>query len=226
MSDSRFFHVESKSYEIARYVNELRIIERGQKHFSHVTMGLVTARWCHDILLEFVTLPPDQNAFRSFREGNRVFVIQKQRNGKGRFASVTVLGDTKDKGSVIIPEGRGAGGWRGFSQEINGVLTPAVSAVHHNRRQAPVPDGSGTQRRSNSNGDERSVKEVVILGNQIPKISHANAVSAVDSRKGSIADSMELFLKVILQFGPDNKWVVQWAGVMDKPSGDPVIIQT
>jgi hypothetical protein len=109
MGDSRFFHVESKSYEIARHVNELRIIERGQKHLSHVTMGLATARWCHDILLEFATLPPDQNAFRSFREGNKVFVIQKQRNGKGRFASVTVLGETKDRGSVIIPEGREQG---------------------------------------------------------------------------------------------------------------------
>jgi hypothetical protein len=226
MGDSRFFHVESKSYEIVRHVNDLRIIERGQKHLSHVTMGFATARWCHDILLEFANLPPDQNAFRSFREGNKVFVIQKQRNGKGRFASVTVLGETKDKGSVIIPEGRGAGGWRGFSQEINGVLTPAVSALNHHRRQAPLLDGSGIQRSSHSNGDERSFKEVVILGNQIPKISHANAASAVESRKCSIADSMEMFLKVILQCGPDNKWVVQWAGVMDKPGGDPVIIQT
>ena len=32
-----------------------------------------------------------------------------------------VLGDTKSKGSVIILEGRAAGGWRGFSQEINGI---------------------------------------------------------------------------------------------------------
>ena len=97
-------------------------------------MGLATARWYHDILLEFATLPPDQNAFRSFREGNKVCVIQKQRNRKGRFAFVTVLGEIKDKGYVIIPKGRGAGGWRGFSQEINGILTPAVSVLNHHRR--------------------------------------------------------------------------------------------
>jgi hypothetical protein len=47
---------------------------------------------------------------------------------------VTVLGETKNKGSVIIPKGRGAGGWRGFSQEINGILTPAVSVLNHHRR--------------------------------------------------------------------------------------------
>jgi hypothetical protein len=225
MGDSQFFHVESKSYELARHGNELRIIERGQKHLSHVTMGLATAQWCHDILVEFATLPPNQNAFRSFREGNKVFVIQKQRNGKGRFASVTVLGETKEKGSVIILEGRGAGGWRGFSQEINGVLTPAISTLNDKRRQMPLPTGAGAQRSSNSNGDSRSFKEVVIRGNPIPKLSHDNAGSAVDSRKCSNADSMEIFLKVILECGPDNKWVVQWAGVMDKPSGDPVIIQ-
>ena len=154
-----------------------------------------------------------------------MFVIQKQRNGKGRFASVIVLGETKDKGSVIIPEGKGAGGWRGFSQEINGVLTPVISTLNDKRRQMPLPTDAGAQRSSNSNGDSRSFKEVVIRGNPIPKLSHDNAGSAVDSRKCSNADSMEIFLKVILECGPDNKWVVQWAGVMDKPSEDPVIIQ-
>jgi hypothetical protein len=39
MGVSRFFHVESKSYEIVRYGNELRIIERGKRHMSHVIDG-------------------------------------------------------------------------------------------------------------------------------------------------------------------------------------------
>ena len=82
MGDSRFFHVESKSYELARHGNELRIIERGQKHLSHVTMGLATARLCHDILVEFATLPPDQNAFRSFREGNKCLLFKNKGMGK------------------------------------------------------------------------------------------------------------------------------------------------
>jgi hypothetical protein len=75
--ENRFFHVESKSYEIVRYATELCIIERGKNRFSHVTMGLETARWCRDMLLEFAALPVDQNAFRSFRERNKVFVFQK-----------------------------------------------------------------------------------------------------------------------------------------------------
>ena len=225
MGDSRFFNVESKSYEIVRHVKELRIVERGQKHLSHVTMGLGTARWCHDILLEFATLPPDQNAFRSFREGNKVFVIQKQRNGKGCFVSVTVLGDTKGKCSVIIPEGRAAGGWRGFSQEINGILTPAATGVNQPRRQPQLQNNFGAQHGSNSGGASRSFKEAVILGNKIPDILHASNSARVDSRDCSEVntDSVDIFLKVVVGYGPDNSWEVKWASVMDKPS--PVTIQ-
>uniref|UniRef100_A0A2N9EI09 Reverse transcriptase domain-containing protein n=1 Tax=Fagus sylvatica TaxID=28930 RepID=A0A2N9EI09_FAGSY len=220
MGNSRFFNVESKSYELVHHVNELRIVERGQKHLSHVTMGLVTARWCHDILLEFATLPPDQNAFRSFREGNKVFFIQKQRNGKGRFVSVTVLGDTKGKGSVIIPEGRAAGGWRGFSQEINAILTLVATVVNQLRRQTPLHNVSEPQHGSNSSGDSRSFKDAVILGNKIPDILHASNSVRIDSRDCSEdnTDSVEIFLKVVVGYGPDNSWEVKWAGVVDKPS--------
>ena len=225
MGNSRFFNVESKSYELVHHVNELRIVERGQKHLSHVTMGLVTARWCHDILLEFATLPPDQNAFRSFREGNKVFFIQKQRNGKGRFVSVTVLGDTKGKGSVIIPEGRAAGDWRGFSQEINAILTPVATVLNQLRMQTPLHNVSEPQHGSNSSGDSRSFKDAVILGNKIPDILHASNSIRIDSRDCSEdnTDSVEIFLKVVVGYGPGNSWEVKWAGVVDKPS--PITIQ-
>jgi hypothetical protein len=70
--------VESKSFKIVRYANELHIIERGKNHLSHVTMGLVTARWFRDTLLELVSLPLDQNAFRSLREGNKVLLFKNR----------------------------------------------------------------------------------------------------------------------------------------------------
>uniref|UniRef100_A0A2N9IF49 CCHC-type domain-containing protein n=1 Tax=Fagus sylvatica TaxID=28930 RepID=A0A2N9IF49_FAGSY len=46
-------------------------------------------------------------------EGNKVYVVQKQRNNRGSFVTVTVLGDSKRRGGVIIPEGRDSWGWRG-----------------------------------------------------------------------------------------------------------------
>jgi hypothetical protein len=103
MGENMFFYVESKSFEIVKNTIELSIIERSRHHFRIVTMGFVAALWLHDALLEVAKLSNDQNLFRSFREGNKIFVLQKQRNGKGRFVTITALGDSKSKGYVIIP---------------------------------------------------------------------------------------------------------------------------
>ncbi len=137
---------------------------------------------------------------------------------------MTMLGESRSKGSVIILEGKGAGGWRGFSQELTGILTLAVPRLHHQRRQLPVLDGFVVQPNSNANGDSRSFKEAVILSNSIPNFSHASAGAQVDSCEfcnGYVNDSLGIFLKAILGCGLDNKW----AEVMDKPSEDSVTIQ-
>ena len=136
-----------------------------------------------------------------------------------------MLGESKDKGVVIIPEGREGGGWRGFSQEVDGVLTPADFALHHQRRQTPSPAASGVHKNSNTGGESRTFKEAVIHGNEIPKFLHASNGGRVDSHDSSkaVTDSVEIFLKVIVGHGLDNKWEVKWAGVVDKPS--PIEIQ-
>ena len=126
---------------------------------------------------------------------------------------------------MIIPEGREGGGWRGFSQEVDGVLTPAGSTLHHQRRQTSLPAASGVHNNSNTVVESRNFKEAVIHGNEIPKILHASNGGRVDSQDSSkaVTDSMEIFLKVIVGQGLDNKWQVKWAGVVDKPS--PIEIQ-
>jgi hypothetical protein len=81
-------------------------------------------------------MAPYQNLFRSFREGNKIFVLQKQRNGKGWFVTITTLGESKSKGYVIIPEGRDACGWHGLSREINGLMAVTTAGnrdVNHRR---------------------------------------------------------------------------------------------
>ena len=131
-----------------------------------------------------------------------------------------MLGESKDKGVVIIPEGKEGGGWRGFSQEVDGVLTPAGSALHHQRRQTPSPVASGVHKNSNTGGESRTFKEAMIHGNEIPKFLHANNGGRVDSQDSSkaVTDSVEIFLKVIVGHRLDNKWEVKWARVVDKPS--------
>ena len=122
MGNKRFFQVESKLFEFVKNAIEVSIIERGRKHTSTVLMGFAAAFWFHDSLLEVAKLSNDQNAFRLFREGNKVYVVQKQRNNRGSFVTVTVLGDSKGQSGVIIPEGRDSWGWHGVSMELQGLL--------------------------------------------------------------------------------------------------------
>ena len=137
MGDKRYFHVESKSFELIKNAFEVCIIERGRQHRSEVSMGFAAALWFWDAILEVAKLSREQNVFRSFREGNKVYVIQKQRNDRGNFVTVTVLGDSKGKGGVIIPEGRESWGWRGISLEVDGLLRSKASeqqSVNHHPR--------------------------------------------------------------------------------------------
>ena len=97
MGDKRFLQVESKSFELVKTAFDVNIIEHGRKHMSNVLLGFAAAHWFRDALLEVVKLSNDQNLFRSFREGNKVFVIQKQMNSRGSFVSVMVLGDLRDE---------------------------------------------------------------------------------------------------------------------------------
>jgi hypothetical protein len=232
MGGSRFLQVESKSFEIVKHVSTLSIIERSRSHVSSVSMGFLAARWCREALLEVANLTTEKHLFRSFRERNSVFVIQKQRNGRGGFVSITVLGESRGKGIVFIPEGRDGKGWRGVSNVIHDLLTPMVPEKQvSNPRQPPTVMEQRSQI-SNTHGESRTFKEAVIRGdtipNIIPNISHViegNTSVMRDSGKAVVNDSVELFLKVILGVGPGEKWVVKWAGVMDQPSGAMVSIE-
>jgi hypothetical protein len=72
-------------------------------------------------------------------------VVQKQRNGRGNFVAVTVLGDSKGRGCVIIREGRDAWGWRSVSHEINGLFQSKVSKKQSIIHRWPIAGDSTAQ---------------------------------------------------------------------------------
>ena len=164
MGVNRFFYVESKAFEIVKNTIELSIIERSRNHYSSVTMGLVAALWLRDVLHEVAKMSNDQNLFRSFREGNKIFVLQKQKNGKGRFVTITALGDTKSKGSVIIPEGSDSCGWNGVRQEISGLMDEHV----HGQREV-------TKHWPENRGRETCTFKEAVTHGELPKQSFGNA---------------------------------------------------
>ena len=52
----------------------------------------------------------------------KVFVLQKNRNDRGRFVSVMEYGTQRRKGSTVIPKGHDRWGWRGFNLALTGLL--------------------------------------------------------------------------------------------------------
>ena len=192
MAEKRLFHVESKLIELVKNALEVSVIERGRKHRSTVSMGFAAAFWFCDSLLEIAKLSNTRNVFRSFREGNKVFVVQKQQNGRGSFVTITVLGDSKGKGGVIIPAGKESWGWRRLSEELDGLLNPKVAANHGEiLRQPPAgkAPAQGNFRNDNFSGEIHAENEVM------------------------------LNLKVKLTRDQDGSWKASWAGLDDSANG-------
>ena len=136
-----------------------------------------------------------------------MFVLQKQRNGRGRFVTITVLGDAKEKGCVIIPEGREASGWRGMSHEINGVMDVKATEKDHRRPEPRQSMMQGNQV-SNFGRDSRTFKDAIIHGGDLPKILLEISGNHGDLHKesnGLGADTVELSLKIILASEPNGK---------------------
>jgi hypothetical protein len=54
------------------------------------------------------------------------FMWFKSSGMTGNFVTVTVLGDSKGRGGVIIPEGRDSWGWRGISVELEHIQSGSI----------------------------------------------------------------------------------------------------
>jgi hypothetical protein len=225
MGDKRYFQIESKSFELVKHAFELSIIERGRGHSSSVSMGFAAAIWFRDVLLEVANLHAEQNLFRSFCERNKIFVVQKQRNGRGGFVTVPVLGDSKGRGCVIVPEGRDTWGWRGLSKEVDGLMGLKAKAEHGNTHRRLGPVLAQGSRNSNFGKESHTFKEAVILGGDIPSTSAIYSginVNLLQNRNGLVNEPTEISLKIVLGLGPNKKWEVKWAEVLDDPSGNSV----
>ena len=222
MGDKRYFHVESKSFELIKNAFEVCIIERGRQHRSEVSMGFAAALWFWDAILEVAKFSREQNVFRSFREGNKVYVIQKQRNDRGNFVTVTVLGDSKGKGGVIIPEGRESWGWRGISLEVDGLLRSKAieqqSVNHHRRPLAGKAMAVGNLRKESC-----TFKAAVTQGNDTPKILQNDTGSDKVPEEVMAKNEVLLNLKVKLICGTDGKWHAEWVGLVDSDASGPHI---
>uniref|UniRef100_A0A2N9FZM9 Reverse transcriptase domain-containing protein n=1 Tax=Fagus sylvatica TaxID=28930 RepID=A0A2N9FZM9_FAGSY len=152
----------------------IELMERlvGQNYFDHrrkdedrmvkeLGFDASEAVWVEDdnVGINFKDFKAVHIGVRQFQEGS---VRYYERNGRGGFVTMTVLGDSKGRGCVIVLEGRDTWGWRGLSKEVDGLM-------------------------------------------------------------GLVNEPMEISLKIVLGLGPNKKWEVKWAEVLDDLSATPVV---
>ena len=70
----------------------MRIIERGRNSVSNISLGKESAKWLGIGMAAIVKLSPEQSFVRTHREEGRVFILQKNKNDRGRYVSVTEYG--------------------------------------------------------------------------------------------------------------------------------------
>ena len=128
MGGSIFFFVESKTFEFS--VEEggtyfmLRIYERNKDSLRSVFMGKESAKRLLTYVEDLLSLsPPDQFA-RTFREGNKVFILQLGFNVYGSFLMISELEHGHRKGLIIVSEGKLGSGWRGFGLHLRKAISP------------------------------------------------------------------------------------------------------
>ena len=136
-------------------------------------------------MVEAGTSSPDKQILKTFREANKVFVCHKQSNVRGHFVSLKEYRASRNKGFVVIPEGRDLWGWHGFSQVLIGLLNlgrnsgkQPVGTMESRPRSSKLHD-----RRSDTQVQIRSFKEAINQGGNI-------AISLPNILGKSIGNSM------------------------------------
>jgi hypothetical protein len=238
MGGSRWFNIESKSFEFALEGTGVRIIERGRNSVSNITLGKEGTKWLGIGMAAIVKLSPEQSFVRTHREEGRVFILQKNKNDRGRFVSVTEYGAKHRMGSVVIPEGHDRWGWRGFNLALNGVMgksQPAANQASTSRglsRPTTSENGNGEVKKGEPQlGPQVSLSfKNAIMSDRI--FTENNGIQRDTSNKRDLretskprASQVELMLKINLFLGPSGNWEVSEAKIIDPSVGAQPIIQ-
>ena len=118
MGGSIFFFVESKSFEFSMEEGGsfflLRIFERFKDSLRSVFLGKECAFRLLSYIEDLMSNSCPENFARTFRDGNKVFILQMGLNAHGSFLMISELLHGRRKGLIIVPEGKLGSGWRGF----------------------------------------------------------------------------------------------------------------
>ena len=69
------------------------------------------------------------NFARTFRDGDKVFILQIGSNAHGSFFMISELVHGHRKGFIVVPEGKLGSGWRGFGFHLRKAIAPETLVI-------------------------------------------------------------------------------------------------
>ena len=113
----------------------LRIFEKGQDSSHFVPLGKGNAKRLLFNVEELVLKHSPTQFSRTFREGDKIFIIQLGSNVHCMFLLISELIQGWLKGSIVISEGKLGRGWRGFGLHLRKTLEASLLQLGHPKNQ-------------------------------------------------------------------------------------------
>jgi hypothetical protein len=123
MAFLRRFFVEAKSFELSvgEGASVLRLEEKRKGLSNVLCLGLLGVGWLASTVENLVAELGSKVFAKSFREGPKKFIAQRNSNSFGRFLEVVMYLEGGRRSRIVIPEGRKGFGWRRFADELSKV---------------------------------------------------------------------------------------------------------
>ena len=102
-------------------------------------MGKETALRLLSYIEDLISNTHPENFARTFRDGNKVFILQMGLNAHGSFLMISDLLHGRRKGVIIVPEGKLGCGWRGFGFHLRKAIAPDSLGIKPPSQSALFP---------------------------------------------------------------------------------------
>ena len=169
----------------------LRIYKRNKDSLWLVSMGKESAKRLLTYVEDLMSHTPPKHFARTFRDGNKLFILQLGFNAHGSFLMISELDHGRWKDLIVVPEGKLGSGWRGFGFHLCKAISPntlvaklpslfvLIPTVQKSRQQKSFLSAAVDGDRKN-NGGSRKGKQLMpniqnsIKSNQAIKSSLGN----------------------------------------------------
>ena len=102
-------------------------------------MGKESAKRLLTYVEDLVSLSPPEQFARTFRDGNKVFILQLGFNAHGSFLMIFELVHGRRKGLIIVPKGKLGSRWRGFGFHLRKAISPESLVVKSQSPSVLIP---------------------------------------------------------------------------------------